>query len=73
MKKSGIVGFLFLGMLVIFSANGTAKMVSGKVESVDSATKKLVVQGVDAASGKTVNSEMWVKSGATLSGVMQTV
>lgn len=62
MKK--ILGFLFLS-LILSVGSASAAMTNGELESVDPATRKIVLRGINPATGKPVHSEIWIQSNAS--------
>jgi hypothetical protein len=67
MKKILAVCFAIL-LAFVFSSPVSAKMINGKVSLADSETRKLIVQTVDAVTGGTSESEIWINEDAAWSG-----
>jgi hypothetical protein len=71
-KKMKRVQIFVLGLLIAaFAIQGTsfAKLVSGKVDSVDGTGNKLTITSTNVSTGAEEKSDIWVKSDATFSGV----
>ena len=62
------VVFLWLAVLVLASS-ADAKMISGKISSVDPGTRKISLATADPATGQAKHSDVWVNAdaGGTLS------
>lgn len=56
-------------VIFFFTTSAFAGLVSGKVFSYDSGTRKLTLSTVNPASGENQNSEIWVAADAKLEGL----
>lgn len=62
------LGFLTLAFL-LFSSVANAKMISGKISAVDSATRKISIATTDPVSGQEQTLNVWVNADAKMSGL----
>ena len=67
MRGGRILG-LVLTTALLLCGSAAAKMVNGKVSSIDLQTKRLTLQTTDAVTGQASESEMWIHDEAAFRG-----
>ncbi len=67
--KRDVVFLLVAAGFLFFARPVFAKMVNGKVVSVDAATRKLTLNVTDAVSGKDTSTDLWLDADAALTGI----
>ena len=64
MKPLRTLSFALVLTAFFFSGSAFAKMLNGKVASVDTQTRKVTLEILDPATGSSSQSEVWLNEGA---------